>query len=80
MLVALMLAWAAASHAQQSVLEVIQLKYRNADQVIPMLKPLLAPGGTISGMQNRVIVRTTPANLAELRKVLDMVTTRRGAC
>ena len=74
MLVAvLMLACAAASHAQQSVLEVIQLKYRNADQVIPMLKPLLAPGGTISGMQNRVIVRTTPENLAELRKVLDMV-------
>lgn len=73
LLAVLVLACAAASHAQQSVLEVIQLKYRNADQVIPMLKPLLAPGGTISGMQNRVIVRTTPANLAELRKVLDMV-------
>jgi type II secretory pathway component GspD/PulD (secretin) len=58
-------------YAQQ--LEVITLKYRNADQVIPMLKPLLAPGGTISGMQNRVIIRTTPQNLAELRQVLDTI-------
>ena len=70
---ALMLAGGVASHAQQTVLEVITLKYRNADQVIPVLKPLLAPGGTISGMQNRVIVRTTPDNLAELQKVLGQI-------
>ncbi len=71
--VILVMSWAAVGHAQETVLEVITLKYRNADQIIPMLKPLLAPGGTISGMQNRVIVRTTPENLAELRKVLGMV-------
>lgn len=65
--------WFGVTQAQQPVLEVIELHYRNADQVIPMLKPLLAPGGTISGMQNRIIVRTTPQNLAELRKVLDVV-------
>src|SRR5262245_27744606 len=59
--------------AQQPKLEVITLKYRNAEQVIPILKPLLAPGGTISGLQNRVVIRTTPDNLAELRKVLDAV-------
>ncbi len=69
----IMLALALAAQAQQTVLEVIELNYRNADQVIPMLKPLLAPGGTISGMQSRIIVRTTPQNLAELRKVLDVV-------
>src|SRR5258706_1599490 len=38
-----------------------------------MLKRLLARGGTISGMQNGIIVRTTPQNVAELRKVLDVV-------
>ena len=62
--------------AQQTVLEVIDLKYRSADQMVPMLKPLLAPGGTISAAQNRLIVRTTPQNLAELRKVLDAVDTK----
>ena len=61
--------------AQQTVLEVIDLKYRGADQIVPILKPLLAPGGTISALQNRVIVRTTPENLAELHKVLDAVDT-----
>ena len=59
--------------AQQGVLEVIDLKYRSAEQIVPMLKPLLAPGGTISALQNRLIVRTTPENLADLRKVLDAV-------
>lgn len=72
-IIAVLLGWAVVGHAQQTVLEVITLKYRNADQIIPMLKPLLAPGGTISGIQNRVIVHTTPQNLAELRKVLGMV-------
>jgi type II secretory pathway component GspD/PulD (secretin) len=69
----IMLVLALAVQAQQSVLEVIELNYRSADQVIPMLKPLLAPGGTISGAQNRIIVHTTPQNLAELRKVLAVV-------
>lgn len=63
-------------HAQETVLEVIDLNFRSADQIVPLLKPLLAPGGTISAVQNRVIVRTTPENLAQLRKVLAAVDTR----
>jgi type II secretory pathway component GspD/PulD (secretin) len=63
-----------AAWAQQ--LEVITLKYRNAEQVIPILQPLVAPGGTLSGMNNRLFVRTTPANLAELKRVLDVVDAR----
>ena len=63
------------AYAQQTVLEVIDLKYRSADQIVPMLKPLLAPGGTISSLRNRVILRTTPQNMAELKKVLDAVDT-----
>jgi hypothetical protein len=62
-----------AAIAQQTVLEVIELRARRADGVIPVLRPLLAPGGTISGMQNKLIVRTTPANLADLLKVLDTI-------
>jgi type II secretory pathway component GspD/PulD (secretin) len=62
-------------HAQQTVLEVIDLKYRSAEQIVPILKALLAPGGTISALQNGLVVRTTPQNLAALRKVLDAVDT-----
>ena len=57
----------------QQTLEVITLKYRSAEQVIPILNPLLAPGGTLSGMQYNLVIRTTPQNLAELRKVLETV-------
>ena len=56
--------------AQNAALEVITLKYRTAEQVIPVLKPLLDKTGTLSGMQNQLIVRTTPRNLAELKQVL----------
>jgi type II secretory pathway component GspD/PulD (secretin) len=72
----LILAVCGLAQAQETVLEVIDLNYRSADQIVPLLKPLLAPGGTISAIQNRVIVRTTPENLAQLRKVLTAVDTR----
>ena len=63
---ACLLALAFAAQAQQQVLEVLTLGYRQADDLIPLLRPLLAPGGTLTGTSNRLIVRTTPANLAEL--------------
>ncbi|MBI4189961.1 MAG: hypothetical protein HY525_05420 [Betaproteobacteria bacterium] len=56
--------------AQNAVLEVIPLKYRTAEQVIPVLRPLLDPQGSLSGMQNQLIIRTTPSNLADLKQVL----------
>ncbi|HTS55640.1 MAG TPA: hypothetical protein VMH26_20415 [Burkholderiales bacterium] len=61
---------ALAAQAEQQVLEVISLGYRQADEVIPTLRPLLAPGATLTGMQDRLIVRTTPENLAQLKLVL----------
>lgn len=54
----------------QTQMEVIPLRYRTADQVIPALQPFLDRSGTLSGFQNQLIVRTTPQNLAELRQIL----------
>jgi hypothetical protein len=51
-------------------LEVIELKYRTADQVIPTLRPLLEPGGALSGMQSTLVIRASRANIAELRQVI----------
>lgn len=62
--------WALASLAAAAGLEIVTLKYRSAEQVIPVIRPLLAPGGSVSGLQNRLILRTSKANLADLRKVL----------
>jgi type II secretory pathway component GspD/PulD (secretin) len=62
--------------AQSTVLEVIPLKYRTAEQVIPLIRPLLAPEGTVSGLQNQLAIRTTPANLEEIRRVLASIDNR----
>src|SRR5690242_19982240 len=70
LLISALLAPAVSRAAENQVLEVIPLGYRQAEDMIPMLRPLLAPGGTLTGMKNQLIVRTTPSNLAELKQVL----------
>jgi hypothetical protein len=57
----------------QGTLEVIALRHRTADQVIPVLRPLLEPGGALSGQYNQLIVRTSPDNLAQIRAALDAI-------
>ena len=59
--------------AADLVLEVIPLRYRTVEQVLPVLQPLVPKPGTISGMQSQLIVRTTPSNLAEIRRVLTAI-------
>jgi type II secretory pathway component GspD/PulD (secretin) len=51
-------------------LEVIELKHRTAQELIPALRPLIAPGGALSGQDYTLFVRTSPGNLAEIRKVV----------
>lgn len=63
----------AAVSAQNGVVEVITLKYRTAEQVIPLLRPLLDKSGSMTGMQNQLIVRTSPGNLNELKKILATI-------
>src|SRR5262245_35059158 len=53
--------------------EVIPLKYRTAEQVIPILRPLVEPGGAISGMQSTLVIRASRANIAQLRQVLETI-------
>lgn len=62
--------WLAASAVVAGQLAIIELKHRLPEQVLPTLRPLLAPGGSLTGAQNQLFVRTTPDNLAELKAVL----------
>ena len=68
----LLLVLAFSAYAQQS-LEVIPLRYRTADQVLDTLRPLVEPGGTMTGQGNQLIVRASPGNLAEIRRALDAI-------
>jgi type II secretory pathway component GspD/PulD (secretin) len=61
----------AAAGAQS--LQVIDLKYRTAAEVIPVLQPLLEPGGALSGQDYKLFVRTSSANLSQLRAALAQI-------
>src|ERR1044071_5505813 len=60
--------WTRASAAD---LEIINLKHRTADEVIPALRPLLERDAALSGENFTLFVRTSPANLAQLRQPLE---------
>ena len=55
--------------------DVIPLKYRNAEQVLPILRPLVEPGGALTGMQNQLVIRASAANIADIRRVLASLDT-----
>jgi hypothetical protein len=54
-------------------MEVIALKYRTAEQVLPVLRPLMESCGALSGVNNQLVIRASRANIAELRKVINSV-------
>lgn len=56
--------------AAERVLEVIPLKHRLINEVIPVLQPLVEPGGTLTGMNNQLIIKSSPANIEAIRQVL----------
>ncbi len=69
---ALLLLFAMPALARQQV-EIIELRHRTVEDVLPVLQPLLEPGGALSGMSGQLIVRASEGNLAELKKVLTVI-------
>ena len=59
----------------QQTLEIVPLRHRSVEQVIPVLRPLLEPGGVISGQGYQLILRTSPRNLQDLKKTLAAIDT-----
>jgi type II secretory pathway component GspD/PulD (secretin) len=54
-------------------LQVIDLQHRSAQEVIPVLQPLLEPGGALSGQDYQLFVRASSANVAQLRQALAQI-------
>ena len=63
------------TRAQEQV-EVITLNYRTAAEIIPIVQPLLGNDGAVTGMQNKLIVRTSAARLAQIKEVIASLDTR----
>jgi type II secretory pathway component GspD/PulD (secretin) len=56
-------------------LEIITLHHRSAEDILPVVRPLLDQDGVASGMNNQLILRTSPHNIAEIRKLLQRIDT-----
>lgn len=59
----------------QGRLEIITLRHRSADQIVPALRPLVEPGGALSTLDNKLLIRVSPANLAELQTAIAALDT-----
>lgn len=72
-LVLLALAILAGIPALADELEIIDLHHRRADDVIPIVLPLLEAGGALTGADDKLFVRSSPANLAQIREAVAAI-------
>lgn len=58
------------SAAEEMRLEVIQLNSSNAEQILPLIRAFVVPGGMMTGSGSKLVVKTTPTNLNEIKSLL----------
>jgi type II/III secretion system protein len=56
--------------AESMKIEIIPMKNRLVSDVIPVIEPLVVEGGSVTGMKDKLIVKTTPSNLKQIKSVL----------
>lgn len=88
LLLSLMLSLAAAQADPRDSIEVIDLQHRSADEIIPLIEPMLGPGDVLTGAGMRLILRSGPETLTQVRQILEsvdaapanlLISVRRGA-
>lgn len=60
--------WYGLVAAQQ--MEIIELRSKSVDEVLPVLLPLVEPSGTLTGMNNQLFLKASPGNRAEIKRAL----------
>jgi type II secretory pathway component GspD/PulD (secretin) len=78
LIASLLLAFAATGTqalASEPETRIIQLKHRDADDVMPVLLPLLERDGRITGRQYQLFVRTSARNFADIERVVQEIDT-----
>jgi hypothetical protein len=56
-------------------LEIINLRHRSAEQLLPQLAPFVEPGGALSGMNDKLFLRASGRNQAEIRDLVAALDT-----
>ena len=57
--------------AQQ--MEIIALRSKTVEEVLPVLLPLVEPGGTLTGMNDQLFLKTSSLNRDEIKRVLASI-------
>lgn len=60
--------WVGLVAAQQ--MEIIELRSKSVDEVLPALLPLVERGGTLTGMNNQLFLKASPRNRDEIKRAL----------
>ena len=58
------------AHGEALTMQVIPLSYRPLEEVLPFLEPLVPQPGTVTGIGDRLVIKTTPENLREVQRIL----------
>lgn len=59
--------------AESMKIETIPMQHRLVSDVIPIIQPLVSQGGSVTGMNNKLIIKTTPSNLQQIKQVLKQI-------
>ena len=57
-------------------LQVIELRYRLAEEIVPIVQPLIEPGGVLTGADRLLFVNTSPANFEQIRQAVELLDRR----
>ena len=60
-----------AAAAWADSIETIQLQNRPAEEIIPILKPMLGASDSVTGQGFQIFIRTTPANLEQVKHMVS---------
>jgi len=71
MILAVLLLVGLSGHSRQ--FKVIELKYRPADEIMPIIQPLLKPGDTLTGHSYLLFVTTSPESLSRIESIVRRI-------
>lgn len=57
--------------------KIITLQHRLAEDILPAVIPLVGEDGTASAVQNNLIIRTSPSNMADIEQLISALDTAR---
>lgn len=57
----------------EMTIETIDLKHRTANEVISVVQPMVQQGGSITGTGYKLFIKSTPANLEQLRAMIQQI-------